>query len=71
MGDSFRRKGKQKMRGLSLVLTAAMVGGMVPGAMFGQTAASAPDQAAQTTTKSAKKAAATMPMDAEVADAKA
>jgi hypothetical protein len=39
--------------------------------MFGQTAASAPDQAAQTTTKSAKKAAATMPTDAEVADAKA
>ena len=58
------------MRGLSLVLTAAMVGGMVPGAIFGQTAA---DQAAQTTTKAAKKAkaAVTMPTDAEIADAKA
>jgi hypothetical protein len=61
------------MRGLSLVLTAAMVGGMVPGAIFGQTAATAADQAAQTTTKTAKKAkaAVTMPTDAEIADAKA
>jgi hypothetical protein len=61
------------MRGLSLVLTAAMVGGMVPGAMFGQTAASTADQAAQTTAKTAKKAkaAVTMPTDAEIADAKA
>lgn len=61
------------MRGLSLVLTAAMVGGMVPGAMLGQTAAAAADQAAQTTAKTAKKAkaAVTMPTDAEIADAKA
>jgi hypothetical protein len=61
------------MRGLSLILTAAMVGGMVPGAMFGQTAASTADQTAQTTTKTAKKAkaAATMPTDTEIADAKA
>jgi hypothetical protein len=61
------------MRGLSLVLTAAMVGGMVPSAMFGQTAATTADQAAQTTTKTAKKAkaAVTMPTDAEIADAKA
>jgi hypothetical protein len=46
---------------------------MVPGAMFGQTAASTADQAPQTTTKTAKKAkaAATMPTDAEIADAKA
>ena len=58
------------MRGLSLFLTAAMVGGMVPGAMFGQTAAST---AAQTTTNTAKqaKAAVTMPSDAEISDAKA
>lgn len=60
------------MRGLSLVLTAAMVGGMVPGAIFGQ-AASTADQAAQTTSKTAKKAKAAvmMPTDAEIADAKA
>lgn len=58
------------MRRLSLVLTAAMVGGMMPGAMFGQTADSS---AAQTTTNTAKqaKAAVTMPSDAEIADAKA
>jgi hypothetical protein len=58
------------MRGLSLVLTAAMVGGLVPGAVFAQTAAST---AAQTTTNTAKtaKAAVTMPSDAEIADAKA
>lgn len=61
------------MRGLSLVLTAALVGGMVPGVMFGQTAAAAADQAAQTTAKTAQKAkaAVTMPTDAEIADAKA
>ena len=61
------------MRGLSLVLAAAMAGGMIPSAMFGQTAASAPDQAATQTTKAAKKAkaAVTMPTDAEIADAKA
>jgi hypothetical protein len=64
-------EGKQKMRGLSLVLTAAMVGGMVPGAMFGQTAASTADQAAPTQTAKKTKTAATMPTDAEVADAKA
>jgi hypothetical protein len=58
------------MRGLSLVLTAAMVGGMVPGAMFGQTAASTADQATTKTAKKAK-AAVTMPTDAEIADAKA
>jgi hypothetical protein len=58
------------MRGLSLVLTAAMLGSVVPGAMFGQDAAST---AAQKTTNAAKgaKAAATMPTDAEIADAKA
>lgn len=61
------------MRGLSLVLVAAMAGGMMPAAMFGQTAASAADQAATQTTKTAKKAkaAVTMPTDAEIADAKA
>ncbi len=58
------------MRGLSLVLVAAIVGGIAPGAMFGQADAST---AAQTTTKAAKKAkaATTMPTDAEIADAKA
>ena len=58
------------MRGLSLVLVAAMVGGFAPGAIFGQTAAS---DAAQATTNTAKKAkaAVTMPTDAEIADAKA
>lgn len=58
------------MRRLSLVLTAALVGGLVPGAIFGQSAAST---AAQSTTQTAKKAkaAVTMPTDAEIADAKA
>jgi hypothetical protein len=56
------------MRGLSLVLAAAMVGGMAPAAVFGQAAATAPD----TTAKAIKaKAAVTMPSDAEIADAKA
>jgi hypothetical protein len=62
------------MRGLSLVLVAAMVGGIAPGAMFGQADASTAAQStAQTTTKTAKKAkaATTMPTDAEIADAKA
>lgn len=65
----YERKGRT-MRGLSLVLTAAMMGSMVPGAMFGQNAAST---AAQKTTNAAKsaKAAVTMPTDAEIADAKA
>jgi uncharacterized iron-regulated membrane protein len=56
------------MRGLSLVLVAAMVGGgMTPGVMLGQAAATAP------ATKPAKaaKAPAVMPTDAEIADAKA
>lgn len=58
------------MRGLSLVLVAAMVGSMAPVVVFGQTDA---QSAAQTTTKTAKKAkaATTMPTDAEIADAKA
>ena len=55
------------MRGLPLVLVAAMVGGMAPGAMFGQTAATAP----ATKTAKAAKAAVVMPTDAEIADAKA
>jgi hypothetical protein len=62
------------MRGLSLVLVAAMVVGVAPGAMFGQADASTAAQStAQTTTKTAKKAkaATTMPTDAEIADAKA
>lgn len=52
------------MRGLSLVLMAAMVGGMAPVAIYGQ-AASAPAAPAK-----AAKAAAVMPTDAEIADAK-
>ena len=54
------------MRGLSLVLVAAMVGSMAPGVMLGQAAATAP------ATKPAKaaKAPAVMPTDAEIADAK-
>jgi hypothetical protein len=74
MGQFFYERKERTMRGLSLVLTAAMVGGMVPGVMFGQTAAAAAaDQAAQTTTKTAQKAkaAVTMPTDAEIADSKA
>jgi hypothetical protein len=62
------------MRGLSLVLVAATVVGIAPGAMFGQADASTAAQStAQTTTKAAKKAkaATTMPTDAEIADAKA
>jgi hypothetical protein len=62
------------MRGLSLVLVAATVVGIAPGAMFGQADASTAAQStAQTTTKTAKKAkaATTMPTDAEIADAKA
>src|ERR1700727_521616 len=62
----YERKGRT-MRGLSLVLVAAMVGGMAPGVMLGQAAATAP------ATKPAKaaKAPAVMPTDAEIADAKA
>lgn len=56
------------MRGLSLVLTAAMVGSLVPGTMLGQTDAA--QSTGQTTTSKAK-ASATMPSDAEIADAKA
>ena len=54
------------MRGLSLVLVVAMVGGIAPGVMLGQAAATAP------ATKPAKaaKAPAVMPTDAEIADAK-
>jgi hypothetical protein len=52
------------MRGLSLVLVAAMVGGMAPGVMLGQAAATAP-------ASKAAKAPAVMPTDAEIADAKA
>jgi hypothetical protein len=55
------------MRGLSLVLVAAMVGGMAPGMIFGQAAATAP--AAGNAMKA--KAPVTMPTDAEIADAKA
>jgi hypothetical protein len=54
------------MRGLSLVLVAAMVGGVAPGMMFGQ-AATAP----ATKTAKAAKAAVVMPTDAEISDAKA
>jgi hypothetical protein len=57
---------ERTMRALSLVLVAAMAGGLAPGAMFGQASGSA----TATTTK-ASKAAATMPTDAEIADAKA
>jgi uncharacterized iron-regulated membrane protein len=52
------------MRGLSLMLMAAMVGGMVPATSFGQAAGTAP------ATKPAK-ASAALPTDAEIADAKA
>jgi hypothetical protein len=54
------------MRGLSLVLVAAMAGGVVPGTIFGQAAATAPAKPAKTA-----KAPAVMPTDAEIADAKA
>lgn len=70
------------MRGLSLVLVSAMVGGLAPAAMFGQAGAAA-QSAAQTTTDAAKttaqttsdtaksaKNAVTMPSDSEIADAK-
>ena len=69
------------MRGLSLVLVSAMVGGLAPAAMFGQ--ADAAQSAAQTTSDAAKKTAqttsdtaksaknaVTMPSDSEIADAK-
>lgn len=62
------------MRGLSLVLTAALATSLVPGVMFGQSAASdAAQSAAQTTSNTAKKAkaAVTMPSDSDIADAKA
>ena len=55
------------MRGLSLILVAAMVGGMAPGMMFGQAAATAP----ATSNAMKAKAPVTMPTDAEIADAKA
>ena len=60
------------MRGLSLVLMAAMIGGTVPGVAYAQTTSSAPAQSAGSA-KSAKaaKSAAAMPSDAEIADAKA
>ncbi len=53
------------MRGFSLVLMAAMVGGMAPAAVYGQMTSAAP-----ATTSTAKTAMA-MPTDAEIADAKA
>ena len=60
------------MRGLSLVLMAAMVGGMVPGAAFAQATSSAPSQSsAPAKGAKASKSAAAMPTDAEIADAKA
>ena len=60
------------MRGLSLVLMAATIGGMVPGVAYAQMTSSAPAQSAGSA-KSAKtaKSAAAMPSDAEIADAKA
>jgi hypothetical protein len=69
-GRFFYEWKERTMRGLSLVLVAAMVAGTAPGVMLGQTAAST---AAQTTTNTAKKAkaAVTMPSDSEIADAKA
>jgi hypothetical protein len=65
-GNSIRN-GRETMRGLCLVLAAAMAGGMVSGTLFGQAAATAP------ATKSAKsaKTPVVMPTDAEIADAKA
>ncbi|MDQ1694361.1 MAG: hypothetical protein QOH85_1896 [Acidobacteriaceae bacterium] len=60
------------MRGFSLVLMAAMVGGMVPGAVYAQMTSSAPAQSSGSAkgAKATKPAAAT-PSDAEIADAKA
>ena len=65
------------MRGLSLVLVSAMVGGLAPAAMFGQadaaqTTSDAAKKTAQTTSDTAKSAknAVTMPSDSEIADAK-
>jgi hypothetical protein len=60
------------MRGFSLVLMAAMVAGMVPGAAYAQMTSSAPAQSSGSTkgTKAAKPAAA-MPSDSEITDAKA
>jgi uncharacterized iron-regulated membrane protein len=65
-GNSIRN-GREAMRGLCLVLAAAMAGGMVSGTLFGQAAATA------SATKSAKsaKTPVVMPTDAEIADAKA
>lgn len=58
------------MRGLSLLLVAAMVGGMTP-VVLGQSDAPASAQSTAQTTKSAKKAAVAPPTDAQIADAKA
>jgi hypothetical protein len=55
------------MRVLSLVLVAAMTGGVVPATMYGQAAAPAPASKSANTVK----APAAMPTDAEIADAKA
>src|ERR1700744_1067413 len=66
-GRSLNERQERTMRGLYLVLVAAMGGGVAPGMMFGQTAATAP--AASKAMKA--KAPATMPTDAEIADAKA
>jgi phosphate-selective porin len=55
------------MRVLSLVLVAAMVGGVVPATMHGQAATTAPASKSANTAK----APAVMPTDAEIADAKA
>ncbi|HEY1964898.1 MAG TPA: hypothetical protein VGG59_08205 [Acidobacteriaceae bacterium] len=56
------------MRVLSLVLVAAMTGGVAPAMMYGQAAAPAPASKSANTTA---KAPAVMPTDAEIADAKA
>jgi hypothetical protein len=59
------------MRGLSLVLMAAMAGGMAPGVVYGQATTPAAPAAAPAAKAKASKPAAAMPTDAEVSDAKA
>jgi hypothetical protein len=60
------------MHGLSLVLMAAMVGGMVPGAAYAQTTSSAPAQsAAAAKGAKASKPTVAMPSEKDIEDAKA
>ena len=62
------------MRGLSLVLMAALLGGVAPAAMYGQMAsgqASTAPASKGTMAKGSAKASADAPTDAQIADAKA